>query len=262
MAQLRAEASWQIVGAPVNTGHPSTDFARLFGINYAPFVERDRMHLLRSELSQSMEDCRTGHHEEYKDLLARMIQCGFPHFRQQVADTACSCLARFDPLVVGLAYEHLTDAAKAHIEEFQVFRDDFDELKPLYVDAFELASRGLAYAGAINNLAVRGDSSQWPDGKTRSLQAVLDMTAHQREFIAGDLGAAALLYAGINRNTRNDIGHRSVHYDFVTGCLVYDRWHGENFILFLDDYLGAVRATFYLTWLTAAASADTDMLGL
>jgi hypothetical protein len=156
-----------------------------------------------------------------------------------------------------LAWEQV-DPGKAEIDDFLVMRDDFDQLKGIYQDIFELGSRSLAYVGSILNLVHRGEPSAAADGRSWGLKKALGAKAEQREFILGELPHAAVLFEAIDRKARNEIGHHLISYDFATQTLADDKGARTNYLLFLQDYLGAVRFSAYL--LTVVEKIDLHAL--
>ena len=138
-------------------------------------------------------------------------------------------------------------AGKVGLDDYRVMRDDFDLIKIRYQDIFGVGSRSLAVVSRFANIARRGDVRQHADGIGRSLKKAVNGTrAIDREPWLVDFPEATQLYLAVERNTRNDIGHTLVRYDFERGLLVYDDGATENYIEFLVDYLNAVRLTRYL----------------
>jgi len=241
--------------------HPAYAFQRLFDSLYVPILDPDIRIPLTDELLVNLNACTQRHKEVFAAFLTRLFeQHGFGQFRRQVVETTAKCFSKFDALVPALAYEHFTKEWAKRLDDFQIFRDDFDELKSLYVDVFELASRSLVYTGGISNLANRGSVTQWLDGKHRELTPFLKARAVDREFVLNELPRLKALYDSIKRHTRNDIGHFKMYYDFATCCLIDEKGGKENFILFLQDFLCAVRLTAYLVTLAEKVTLYRERL--
>ncbi len=171
-----------------------------------------------------------------------------------------NAFSHYDALIPGLTYEYLKD--KVNINELQIFRDDFDELKIIYQDLFEISSTALAYIGAFVNLSFRDSpdkwSKKWKGGNTRGIKRILEDRASEREFIVDEMPYLKALYDEIDRHTRNDIGHFKIYYDFKSGMLIDEKGNQENIRLFLYDLLGAVRVTFSLISFTAFVNMEYD----
>jgi hypothetical protein len=129
-------------------------------------------------------------------------------------------------------------------------------LRARYVEVFELASRSLAYVGAIFNLVERGNACLWSDGSEASIGEMLRRTAHRRESILAELPYANRLYDEVRRQSRNDFGHYAIEYDFSTGELVGRDGARTSYVLFLVDYLAAARLTAYLLAVVEKLSLD------
>jgi hypothetical protein len=178
------------------------------------------------------------------ELLTALQAGGVPEHSNRVIDTALTLLGDVEPLIAGLCAEEMETAGR--LDDHRVMRDDFDVLKSRYQDIFELGSRSLAFTARVANIARRGDVRLHVDGKKLSLKEAIDATASAREPWLADFPVAKQLYEAVERHTRNEIGHRSVRYDFERGVLVYQDGLEENYLLFLVDYLGAVRLSHYL----------------
>ncbi len=238
---------------------PDDEFQRLFGLLYGPLQPWDNPIGWELELHSLLQRSRSANETAYGDTMAEMVEKGgFPEYRRKVVNASISCFEKVDAILPPLAYEYFTDESKAKWAEFRIFRDDFEELKVLYMDVFELASRCVPYVGLFANLLGRGNPWLWADGKSRSLKSAMRLKAADREFILDELPKAKLLYQGISRKTRNKIGHYKVEHDIETGSLVDERGERTNFLLFLSDFLGAVRMTAYLLLFTGAVTLDYE----
>lgn len=234
--------------------------ARAIDLSYMPLVDISRKMLATHELISVLMAADQRDPALFLALLGLLRDdLGFDEYRRQVVETAMLVLDHIDALLPGLAWEHVIDAESLDIDDFRIVRDDFNELRARYVDIFELASRTLVYLGSIINIATRGDSTAWAQGKPTALHTMLRRPAAAREFILDELPRAKAYYDDIHRHSRNAFGHYNIEYDFEHGELV-DQRSGErtNFLLFMSDYLGAARLTGYL--LTVAEKLTITML--
>ncbi len=238
---------------------PDKAFLRLFGLLYGPLREWDDGDGWRVELASLMRACRSVSEDAYRVALEEIVRRGgFTDYRKKVVATSIKYFERADALLPPLAHECFTVENQSRWGEFRIFRDDFEELKILYLDAFELASKGLVYAGLFANLSNRADAGLWADGKARSLRRAMRLKSVDREFVLDELPEIGALYQGINRHTRNAIGHYKLEHDIETGSLVDDRGRRINFLRFLSDFLGAARVTGFLLLLVGEITSDYE----
>ncbi len=131
----------------------------------------------------------------------------------------------------------------------------------MYVDVFELSSRGLAYLGVFLNLTRRNDPRTWADGKKRTIKKALGLKAVEREFILDETPRLKTLYGNIRRHVRNDVGHYHLYHDVATGDLVDEKGRRTNFLLFMTDFLGAVRVTAFVMALVDNVTVAEESFG-
>jgi hypothetical protein len=224
--------------------HPLYQFGRYVETLYLPFASLEPRIAAIGELGTLL--IAAEHHEGGPEHLETLNnRADWIEHRRRIYESVVNALSLVETLMPAMAWEQV-DEKKYKVDDYLVMRDDFDQLKGVYQDLFELGSRSLAYVGSILNLVVRGDPRQFSNGKRCSLTKALRATANQREFILDELPQAKLLYDQIDRHTRNDIGHRLVSFDFATQTLVDDKGRQTNYLLFLEDFLGAVRFSSYL----------------
>jgi hypothetical protein len=197
----------------------------------------------REELAGLLERAGERDAGAVRSLLADYARRALPQHRRGVLDTVVAALEASDALVAGMCLEA---APGLDLDEFRIQRADFDELKVRYQDLFELASRTLVLPAALANVDYRGDAREYCDGIRRSLKDALNAKASAREAWLPELPAAQKLYNDSARKTRNLIGHRLVTYDYAQASLIDDKGNAHNYLLFLRDYLAAVRGTAYM----------------
>jgi hypothetical protein len=223
---------------------PAVLLGMAFMRSYGPIEDEDLIEGARAELARTMEEAAKADSASLVGLLTALQAAGVTEHSNRVIDTALTLLGDVEPLIAGLCAEEMERAGR--LDDHRVMRDDFDVLKSRYQDIFELGSRSLAFLARVANIARRGDVQLHVDGKKRSLKEAIDATAGAREPWLADFPVAKQMYDAVERHTRNEIGHRSVRYDFERGVLVYHDGVEENYLLFLVDYLGAVRLSHYL----------------
>lgn len=225
--------------------HLPADPVRALGVcltlSYLPFEDRPVFRAARREFINAICDARSANRSGYNALLAAFDAGPLPAHSGRVFDSTITVLDDTGALFPSLWALAIVERGLP-IDEYRVTRNDFDSIKVRYQDLFELASRGLVFAASIKNLGVRGDPACFVDGQRRTLNRALNNTrAVDRESWLAEFPAAKVLYENMQRHMRNHIGHRLVRYDFTSGTVVDDDGAETNYLLFLADYLHAVR---------------------
>jgi hypothetical protein len=212
--------------------------------SFASIEDEGLLHAACAEKDNLMTEAARLHPAQVVGLLSTLKSHWLTEHSNRVTDTALSVLGDVEPLISALFAEQI--AGTADLADYRVMRDDFDVLKSRYQDIFELGSRSLVFLAQVANIAIRGDAQHHVNGKKLSIEQALGAKAYAREPWLSDLPVAKQMYDAVKRHTRNQIGHRSVRYDFERGILVYDDGVEENYLLFLVDYLQAVRLMHYM----------------
>jgi hypothetical protein len=228
----------------IHQGNLGFAFYRAFDMLYLPILDVPKTSLVRSEFKSTVERIGLENSKKLKELLNEIKQkMDFEGLSRKTIDTICKCFSKSDAFLPALIMENLKDP-KPSVEEFSIFRDDFDELKSVFVEIFELQSKYLLIIGAVANLANRGTVESWGDGQTRSFKKAMKLKAFDREFILNEYPEAKSLLSMSNR-LRNDFAHYNVRYDFPSGQLVNEKEERVHVLSFLGDVLNAVRSSHY-----------------
>lgn len=230
--------------------HLPRDTTRALGVSlaasYRPMEERTEFKAGRRELIAMIKAAHSRDAGGLNRLFASFDAGPLPAHSGRVLDTTISVLDDIAALFPAMWVLAMIEG-NVPLEEYRVMRDDFDTVKTRYQDMFELGSRSLVFTATIANIAIRGDARIFADGDQRTLNKALNgTTAAIRESWLSDLPAAKNLYDNMQRHMRNHIGHRLVRYDFVTGTVVDEDGTRDSYLLFLNDYLHAVRLSHYL----------------
>jgi len=212
---------------------------------YAPLGDEGSQRSSTMEFAKMLGDARRADAAAVNGILAQFRMGSLDEHRARVLDTALAVLDGVEALFPAMWSERME--GRLEIQDYRVMRDDFDLLKSRYQDIFELGSRALAFTARIANIGRRGDARRHADDTRLSFNEALNhTTAAKREAWLVDYPLATVLYSAMKRHTRNDIGHRLVQYDFTVVALRYTNGVSENYILFLSDYLHAVRLSQHL----------------
>lgn len=239
---------------------PTAQIGWAFMLAYAPAEDAALIEAARTEKADVFGNAVEANPAAVIELLQEMQTRWFTEHTNRVLDSALTLLGDIEPLICGLAAERLENAAG--LGDYRVMRDDFDVLKGRYQDIFELGSRSLAFMSRVANIGRRATAADHVNGKRLSLSEAIRLKAVEREPWLADFPVAAQLYSAVKRHTRNEIGHRSVRYDFERGVLVYDDGAEQNYLLFLVDYLQVVRLSHYLLEVVFTFRRAMEPLGI
>lgn len=218
-------------------------FDDLLDMLYGPIEQSDARTTCAEEFLQHVGKALDDHPAELQTLFADFGPPLEDHRRRTVSAVfaALKDVDAFFPALWAEAMEGTVD-----LEPYRVMRDDFAQRKSSFQDLFELASRTLAFVAPIVNLAVRGDANSYSDGKSRTPnKARRKVHAADRAEWLVELPATRARYDAVSRTTRNEIGHALVRQDVRRGTIVYEDGTEQNYMLFLVDWLNAVRLIRY-----------------
>ena len=140
------------------------------------------------------------------------------------------CLSLFmkhrDAILPGLVIEMYEPERKERlIEELRLFRDEFSELRDLYISTFEACHDTLKFVMAINNIVFRGNADDFGSSpKTpNNMKKFEKLTSFNKSSLINNLPSwEANWNFLLNRKIRNAIGHNSVRHDLPSGLLILD----------------------------------------
>jgi len=221
-----------------------------------PLIEIDKMVEISNEYFVYLNDCLANKKDKYALLLENFINHhDFKSFKLKVFETHLRAIENYYAYIPGLAYEYFSSAAKKDINNYRVYRDDFNLIKSLYLDIFELLSRMLFYIGCIVNLSIRDDYQMYYTGMIKA-KKFKKLPAYDRMFVLKELPKLEKFINNVQHPLRNNIGHFNVRYDFRKGVLAYDDGTEQNYIIFLKFVLDAVRSLWFVIVLTEKIELD------
>lgn len=228
-----------IKGVPGCTG--KDDFALIAtGLQYMmdlSFVEAKRS-VADRDIMQLVN--RLSKRTAYRTLLQQFVTEGFPAYSDRLVDLCERTLLHYDAAIPGLVGESVEAMSETGFEDYRLFRDDYTELQSLYVEAFEITSKLVAFVGCCLNVANRGATDRWSNGTHKTLSSCLQLVAAQREFISIELPSMHALMSEMDRHLRNRFGHYNVRYEARDGYF-HDGKTSLNAIEFHIDYLNHIR---------------------
>jgi hypothetical protein len=228
-----------------NKGNVVFAFYRALDLLYMPILPNDKDIPLRNEFCAFVSKAREQNEDAFHSMLLQADEeAGFDSLSRKAIETICRCFGKMDAFLPALAIEHLRLPTPG-LEEFSIFRDDFDEIKQIYVELFEVHSKILPIIGMIANLLKRGNIDQWGDGKTRSFSRALALKAVQKEFILNEYPEAKRIFVLTSRQQRNDFAHHKVRYDFASGYLINEKGDKVHVLAFLGEFLNVARSSHH-----------------
>jgi len=231
-------------------------FYRFLNTTFVPLLEMDKMVEISDEYFVYLNDCLDNKKEKYTLLIKSFVQDhSFNSFKLKVFETHFRAIDNYYAYIPGFAYEYFSSTAQKNINDYRVYRDDFNLIKSLYLDIFELLSRMLFYLGCIVNLSIRNDYRIYSTGMIKS-QKFKKMPAYDKMFVLDELPKLKNFINNVQRPLRNDIGHFNVRYNFRKGVLAYDDGTEQNYINFLKFVLDAVRSLWFVIVLTEKIELD------
>ncbi|MEL7641821.1 MAG: hypothetical protein AAGU21_19475 [Solidesulfovibrio sp.] len=199
-----------------------------------------------SNIFSNFIDCQKKYSDKTIDLLSSFWnKHRYAVFSRRLIDVFLAFMSKFDALNLGVAYSLLIEAG-CNLNDYLVFRSDFNELKSIYVDGYEIAMQGLTFIIPIYNLAVRGDSECWSNGVNEPLYKFTKKTSYNKEFSFNNEPALRNIYTGMNRNLRNKIGHNDILFIFKSQEIILGQ--GDTILLadFLESFINVYKVIGYL----------------
>ncbi|QMW16858.1 hypothetical protein H3302_17920 [Pseudoalteromonas sp. MT33b] len=184
------------------------------------------------------------HKHEYLENRSKLFNLHKRLFRQ------------IESYMAGFIYEYASDDFKNDIDKCRLYRADFDTVKSLYVDIFELISKTSTYIVLIANLSKRGDINLFSDG-SMSVSKFKKLTSFKKLQFLSELPLVSSLFQSVSRKMRNEIGHFSARYDVKSGNVIFDSGKTENYLIFLNNLLQAIKALKIVY--TIYSKVDLDM---
>jgi len=222
---------------------PMALFDELVGSLYGPLELPNVREACAEELLRFISRALDEHVGAFTALFDEFEARPLEEHRRRITSAVFGALGDVDAFLPALWAEAM--AGRVDLAPYRVMRDDFATRRSSYQELFELASRTLAFTAPIANLVLRGDARAFADGKTRSPEKARAARAFERTEWLVDFPLTKPRYEAVSRHTRNDIGHALVRQDVRRGVLVYADGSEQNYILFLVDWLNAVRLGRY-----------------
>ena len=138
---------------------------------------------------------------------------------------------------IGILRRYLRDGAEDELSQLRMFRDEFDVLQNLYVQAFELVCKTLRFCVAARNVVKRGNPDCFDEAPPPGVSdAKRNPPSSLRKF-DGLSNADKICYVrsipGMERwvgcldsKMRNAIGHASAQHDLRSGLIFSDKHSG------------------------------------
>ena len=230
---------------------------RVLNLLYVPLMTIEAAADTLQEYFQYLNDCISTKMPQYAQLLKLWSRDNeFRSFRFRVLTVLTRVLKNFDAFVAGLLIQEMPAALQERIDEFRIYRDDWNVVKSLYQDLFELVSQALLFFGAVINLSKRGDPWHYVIG-INSYKQFKKAKAYERLKILEETPRIARVLGAVSRPMRNTIGHFAAEYEPCTGNIRYEDGSTLNYLAFLGEFFVAVKALWMI--LAMVEKFDLDM---
>lgn len=121
-------------------------------------------------------------------------------------------------LLPGLLLEYYVAAGKEPDSAWRITRNEYPELRDLYVSLFEHSYRQLPLVFGFAHAMAGRPPSGFFDGTVRSLSKLEQAKAYKKEALLKDFGPwGNELAEHLNRDLRNAIGHADADHDLENG---------------------------------------------
>ena len=176
-------------------------------------------------------------------------------FKKQVYETYYKIIKNFDSFITGLFHESIPDNLKSDLDNYRLFRDDYDIIKTLYQDIFELNSKSMLYIGSIVNLSKRNNPRHFASG-INSCNSFRKLTSFKKLEVLDEFVLLKDFINNVSRPMRNRIGHFCAEYDYISGNLIFEDGSSQNYIEFLGQFLCSVKSIWFLLVLVEKVEID------
>lgn len=243
---------------------------RAFELAFVPMLDMSTLVAVKGEWFGHLNNCSSVQRTAYIDLLRAFGNAhGFNVFRTKVFAVYRRLVDSFDTVMLGMLFESSPAAFKDHVSDYRLFRADYDTVKSLYVDIFELISQVTLFLNAVVNLSVRSNAEHFAsiqdNGRTLTAATFAQFRrykAYQRLQTLHELPNLHAFVDDVSRPMRNDIGHFSAHYDYRSGDIVYDDGARTSYIEFSGSFLSAARAVSLLLAVVEKLEIDRSAHGV
>lgn len=124
-------------------------------------------------------------------------------------------------ILPGLAADMYPAGQRAALRELRLFREEFPQLRDLYIATFEICHHALKFVMGIINIVNRGSPDDFGPKGPRGLGAFEKLANSQKAALLTSLPEWKKRWGDLlNRRIRNVIGHHSVRHDLPSGLLV------------------------------------------
>ena len=147
----------------------------------------------------------------------------------------------------GLIVRATAPAMADRLAELRIYRDDFDTLRDIYVQTYEVCCKVLPFAIAVLNTEVRGDPNLFGPpppsiiannaraSSPSSLGAFSELSNATKLLWFNEWQSWSILPRFLDNKVRNSIGHASARHDILSGNV-----ESDNYCISYLDFVAAV----------------------
>lgn len=215
----------------------------LFSTHKGIVDDTGRMYGLYKEYFEELNTCLSNYRNDYLALMQIFKNAhNYSDNRLKLFSIHKRLIQKVETYSGGYLYEYASDELKNKINEFRLFRTDFDTVKVLFVDIFEHFAKTSLYAVMILNLSRRGDINNFSGKSGMTVEKFKKLTTYAKVEYLRELPLIYSLIQNVSRGMRNDIGHFSARYDYKEGNIIFDTGEVVNYVIFLNDFLQAIKS--------------------
>jgi len=234
-----------------------------FHATFVPLIDLNQMTIIMDEYFYHLNNCFDNKTQKYKQLLEEFVkEHNFNLFKHKILDLYVRVFDDIHSYFPGQIYEFMNEDTKRRISDFRLYRNDFDLIKSQYVDIFEMSSKLLFYLGSILNISVRNEPTLYSNLKKISPKKFKKDRTFNKLFVLNELPELKKILLKLDRPLRNSLGHFNASYDYLDGNLIYEDGKKENYILFLNDMLNAIKVIWYMMKIIEKVEIDLIRLGI
>ena len=174
----------------------------------------------------------------FRDFAKRSVESGeLQHEQRRIWDSLCLLMKTGDMWILpGILWSDANSNPKIVIDELSLSRDEFHQLRDIYITCFEACCKGLVYLMAFINTSSRGHPERFTrvaplslPSQGRRQQPPRTFTQFRRIPNAEKISylhewpvVGARLSEALSSRLRNSLGHNSVRHDLRTDFIVTD----------------------------------------
>lgn len=226
----------------------------------APFfkvIGRDRMYNILSEYYQHLNNNLEHKSSKYQQLLNIIVNdTNYQFLKKNSLNLYLRYFNNIYAFFPAIIYDLIEKKDEINVNDYKIYRNDFDYLKSIYLDTFEIVNKYSYIIGTILNLSIRNDYSFFSNEKTYSFKKFSKLKSFEKLKVYNEIPIFKDKLFNLDKDLRNNLGHFSVSYDYLTSSVIYENGKKENYILFLYKIFELMKVLWFLIKVTEKIEHD------